>query len=55
MKEKSTDFLDLGNQPLANSNLTKKNLNEKEKKYRLIICFNKKNKLVYIKKTFCPS
>ena len=52
MKEKSTDFLDLGNQPLANSNLTKKNLHEKEKKYRLIICFNKKNKLVYIKKTF---
>ena len=52
MKEKSTDFLDLGNQPLANSNLTKKDLYKKEKKYRLIICFNKQNKLVYIKKTF---
>ena len=52
MKEKSIDFLDLGNQPLANSNLTKKNLSKEEKKYRLIICFNKENKLVYIKKTF---
>ena len=52
MKEKSIDFLDLGKQPLANSNLTKKDLSKKEKKYRLVICFNKKNKLVYIKKTF---
>jgi len=51
MKKKNIDFLDLGNQPLANSNLLKKDLFKKEKKYKLVICFNKINKLVYIKKT----
>ena len=52
MNKKSIDFLDLGSQPLANSYLTKKNLHKKEKKYRLIVCFNKENKIVSIKKTF---
>ena len=47
MNKKSIDFLDLGSQPLANSYLTKKNLHKKEKKYRLIVCFNKENKIVY--------
>ena len=46
------DFLDLGNQPLANSYISKKNIKKKERKYRLIICFNKINKLVSIKNTF---
>ena len=52
MKNNIIEFLDLGYQPLANSFLLKKNLNKKEKKYKLIICYNKINKLVSIKKTF---
>ena len=45
-------FLDLGSQPLANDYLNKKNINKPEKKYRLLIDFNKKNKIVSIKKKF---
>ena len=52
MKKKITEFLDLGNQPLANSYIKRKDLSKKERKYRLIVCFNKDNKLVSIKKTF---
>ena len=52
MKNKIINFLDLGNQPLANSYIKNKNINKKERKYRLIICFNKRNKLVSIKNTF---
>ena len=52
MKNKVFEFLDLGNQPLANSYIKKKNLNKKERMYRLVVCFNKLNKLVSIKKTF---
>ena len=52
MKNKIIEFLDLGNQPLANSYIKKKDLIKKERKYRLIVCFNKLNKLVSIKKTF---
>ena len=52
MKNKIIEFLDLGNQPLANSYIKKKDLAKKERKYRLIVCFNKLNKLVSIKKTF---
>lgn len=44
-------FLDLGLQPLANSYITKDRLNLKEKKFRLIICFNSKNYLVSILNT----
>ena len=44
------NFLDLGAQPLANNYLKKKELNKKERKYRLKIGFNKKNKLVSINK-----
>ena len=44
-------FLDLGYQPLANSYLDKKNLNNKEKKFKLEVGFNKKNYLVSILKT----
>ena len=51
MKNK-IDFLDLGQQPLANYYLTKSQIKNKERKYRLIVCFNEKNKLVSIKKTF---
>ena len=43
-------FLDLGYQPFANKYLTK--VNQKEKKYRLLIDFNKKTKIVSIKKKF---
>ena len=46
------EFLDLGYQPLANEYIAKKNLKKKEKKYRLVVCFNKKNHLISIKKTF---
>lgn len=46
------NFLDLGNQPFANNYLDKKNINKKEKKYRLIVCFDKITKLVSIKKIF---
>ena len=51
-KNKKIEFLDLGIQPFANGFLKKKDLFKKEKKFRLIVCFNKKNKLVSIKKTF---
>tara|TARA_B110000027_G_scaffold33343_1_gene37013 strand:+ start:147 stop:1334 length:1188 start_codon:yes stop_codon:yes gene_type:complete len=51
MKNK-IEFLDLGQQPLANYYLTKSQIKNKERKYRLIVCFNEKNKLVSIKKTF---
>ena len=44
-------FLDLGQQPLANSYLKKKNLSKKEKKYRLQVGLNIKKKLVSIIKT----
>jgi len=44
-------FLDLGLQPLANSYLNKKNLNLREKKFRLIVSFNPKNYLVSILNT----
>jgi len=44
-------FLDLGNQPLANSYLTKKDLNKKEKKFKLVAGFNTKNYLVSIMNT----
>ena len=46
------EFLDLGYQPLANEYIAKKNFKKKEKKYRLVVCFNKKNHLISIKKTF---
>jgi len=45
-------FLDLGSQPLANEYLNKKNINKPEKKYRLLVDFNNKNKIVSIKKKF---
>ncbi len=41
-------FLNLGPQPLANSYLTKKNLNRKEKKFKLELGFDPKNYLVSI-------
>ncbi len=44
-------FLDLGLQPLANSYLKKKNLNRKEKKFKLEVAFNSKNYLVSIVNT----
>ncbi len=44
-------FLDLGNQPLANSYLKKKELNKKEKKFRLEVGFNPENYLVSILNT----
>ena len=50
MRNKIIDFLDLGAQPLANNFINKKKLLNKERKYRLIICYNKINKLVSIKK-----
>jgi len=43
-------FLDLGLQPLANEYL--KNQRIKDKKYRLLVDFNNKNKIVSIKKKF---
>ena len=43
-------FLDLGYQPLANSYLHKKQVNKKEKKFKLEIVFNDKNFLVSINK-----
>ena len=52
MKNKSVKFLDLGYQPLANSFIDKKNTNKKEKKYRLIVSFNKQNFLVSINNSF---
>ena len=50
--KKKIEFLDLGQQPLANYYLDKNQINKKERKYRLIICFDNNNKLVSIKKTF---
>ncbi len=50
--KKKIEFLDLGQQPLANYYLNKNQVNKKERKYRLIICFDNNNKLVSIKKTF---
>ena len=44
-------FLNLGYQPLANSYLTNKTLNKKEKKFKLEVGFNKKNYLVSILNT----
>ena len=44
-------FLDLGLQPLANSYILKKNLKLKEKKFRLVVGFEKKNYLVSILNT----
>ena len=43
-------FLDLGYQPFANE--YPKKIKEKEKRYRLLIDFNKKNNVVSIKKNF---
>lgn len=43
-------FLNLGNQPLANSYLTRKQFNKKEKKFKLELVFNDKNFLVSINK-----
>tara|TARA_B100000902_G_scaffold144159_1_gene141590 strand:+ start:1048 stop:2235 length:1188 start_codon:yes stop_codon:yes gene_type:complete len=47
---KYINFLDLGDQPLANNYLRKNQLIKKEKKYRLKVGINKKNKLVSIEK-----
>ncbi len=44
-------FLDLGLQPLANSYLEKRDLNKKEKKFKLQVSFNPKNYLVSILNT----
>jgi len=44
------NFLDLGNQPLANNYLKKNQLLKKEKKYRLKVGINNVNKLVSIEK-----
>jgi len=44
-------FLDLGYQPLANSFISKNKLNQKEKKFRLEVGFDKTNYLVSILKT----
>ena len=44
-------FLNLGYQPLANSYLDKKNLNNKEKKFKLEVGFDEKNYLVSILQT----
>ena len=50
--KKKIEFLDLGQQRLANYYLDKNQINKKERKYRLIICFDNMSKLVSIKKTF---
>ena len=44
-------FLDLGFQPLANSYLNSRNLHIKEKKFKLVVGFNKENYLVSILNT----
>ena len=44
-------FLNLGLQPLANSYLKKRNLSQKEKKFKLEVAFNEKNYLVSIVNT----
>ena len=46
------EFLDLGLQPFANYYLKLDQTKYKQKKYKLIVCFNKNNSLVSIKKTF---
>ena len=51
MKRK-IDFLDLGEQPLANYYLKRKQIKSRERKYRLIVSFDSITKLVSIKKTF---
>ena len=50
--KKKINFLDLGNQPLANYYLKKEQIKNKEKKYRLVVCFDTTTKMVSIKKTF---
>ena len=45
------EFLNLGSQPLANSYLKKKDLLKKEKKFQLIVTYNKQNHLVSILNT----
>ena len=52
MKKNYYNFLDLGNQPLANFYIKKQDLKKNEKKYRLKIRFDKESKLVSITKTF---
>ena len=49
MKNNLIEFLDLGMQPLANKFLKKSELNKRETKHKLKICFNNKNFLVTIK------
>ena len=51
MKRK-INFLNLGEQPLANYYLKKSQIKDKEKKYKLIVCYDSITKLVSIKKTF---
>ena len=51
MKRK-INFLNLGEQPLANYYLKKSQIKDKEKKYKLIVCYDLITKLVSIKKTF---
>ena len=50
--KKKINFLNLGEQPLANYYLKKGQIKKKEKKYKLIVCFDLITKLVSIKKTF---
>lgn len=50
--KKKINFLNLGEQPLANYYLKKEQIKKKEKKYKLIVCFDTITKLVSIKKTF---
>jgi len=45
------NFLDLGLQPLANSYVLKKNLKQKEKKFKLVLGYDPKNYLVSIVNT----
>ena len=52
MKSKKIKFLNLGNQPFANSFLNKNDLVKKEKKFNLSICFNSNTKIVSINKPF---
>jgi methylation protein EvaC len=52
MKKKYYNFLNLGDQPLANFYIKKKNLDKREKKYKLKIRFELNSKLVSIEKTF---
>jgi len=50
--KKIIDFLNLGDQPLANYYLKKEQIKNKEKKYKLIVCYDTVTRLVSIKKTF---